>query len=190
MKTVFDQTMEQYEEAILQSMKPDYEWYTLKMLRETDKITIGRIQRLVEERKNQDPDDIFAAAVLNTPEDVVRDISHTIKQNIEWSPSGYLKQTGYYRVPFHPQELGGGWRLEDYHFEKYEGDVFFSSVTAGDRSIGASRNFYIPKRYFLGHTYEEFLTEYFDEIASSSAFGLSKEELIDNEELKAFLGFD
>lgn len=178
-----------YQHAILDAMKPDYEWYTLEMLKKIDKITIAQIRDLVDSRRNQNENDIWREPPLNTPEEVVDTICHDIRQKIEWSPSKYLNQLAVYRVPFQPQELLGGWMLENYSFSKYEGNVYFSSATAGDRSAGSSRTFYIPRRIIKGHTYEEFLDAYFNEIASPRAFGLGKEALIHDHALKEFLGF-
>lgn len=186
---VFDWTIEDYLKAILDAMKPDYEWYTLDMLQKKDKVTIKKINELVESRKNQDPNENRNRKPLNTPEEVVGEICHDIENHIEWSPSSYLKQIDVYNVPFLPQELGGGWMLEEYCFKKYEGDIFFSSVTAGDRSAGSGRTFYIPRRLIEGHTYEEFLDDYFDKIADPRFFGLGKEAVINDGILKAFLGF-
>ena len=186
---VFDWSIDDYRTAIMAAMKPDYEWYTTDMLRTKDKVTINSISKLVESRKDQNPNDFWKEDPLNTPEEVVAAVCHDIRQNIEWYPDSYLKFVDTYNVPFQPQELGGGWMLERYVFSKYEGDVFFSSVTAGDRCTGSGRNFYIPGRLIKGHTYEEFLDAYFSEIASPRVFGLSKEELIDDGVLMAFLGF-
>lgn len=186
---VFDWSIDDYHNAIMDAMKPDYGWYTADMLRKKDKVIIKSISDMVESSRNQDPDDIWRKDPLNTPEEVVAAVCHDIRQNIEWYPGSYLKFVDAYNVPFQSQELGGGWMLERYVFSKYEGDVFFSSVTAGDRCTGSGRTFYIPGRLIKGHTYEEFLDAYFSEVASSRVFGLSKEELIDDGALEAFLGF-
>ena len=175
---VLDWTIEDYHKAILQKMNKDYPWYTQEMLVKKDKISIKAIEDLVEEKK-----------ALKTPNKVVNNICNDIKQHIEWSPSAYLKEIDRYDVPFLPQEVVGGWNLERYYFMKFEGDVFFSSVTAGDRVAGAGRTFYIPPRLIKNHTYQEFLEAYFDKIAEPWAFGLSVSELIDDGQLKAFLGF-
>lgn len=179
----------QYEKAIIEEMKTDYEWYTEDMLRNIDNITIDKIDELVESLKNYDPSSLYAKRVLEAPQDVVKDIAHSIQQNIERFPDKYLKLLNEYVVPFLPEELGGGWRLEDYRFKKYEGNVMISSVTAGDRCSGGSRNFYIPSRMIKEHTYKEFLDAYFDTIASPKSFGLGTEALIHDGRLKAFLGY-
>lgn len=188
MTKVLGWTINEYHEAILSEMKPDYEWYTEDMLWKIDKVTIARISRLVDERRDRDLDDPWAEDPLNTAEEAVAALCHDIRQHIEWSPGMYLKHVAAYNVDFEPQELSG-WMLENYRFDKYEGDVFFSSVTAGDRCTGSGRTFYIPQRLIKGHTYEEFLRSYFDEVANPRFFGLGVEALIDDTALKAFFGF-
>lgn len=188
MMKVFDWTLDEYYEAIMNSMKADYGWYTVDMLRNKDKVTIHSIGKMVDERKEPDPNDIWAQEPLNSAEEVVAQVVHDIQQHIEWSPGSYLKHVATYKVPFKSQELGG-WMLEDYRFDKYEGGVFFTSVTAGDRCTGSGRTFYIPPGIIDGHTYEEFLEAYFGEIADPRYFGLGVDELIGDESLKAFMGF-
>ena len=88
-----------------------------------------------------------------------------------------------------PNGIGtiAGWYLEDYQFRKHRLGGYSSCVTAGNRSAGASRTFFIPEDYFKG-TYEEFLDKYC-ELVPKGSFYLGKEHFIDNEELKKFLGF-
>lgn len=186
---VFGWTIEQYEDAIIEAMHDDYEWYTIDMLRKIDKINIKKIDGLVKSRQNQNENTTWKREILKNAKQVVDAITYDIQQEIEWSPGQYLTKKDRYDVPFFPEELGGGWNLERYYFEKYEGDIFFSSVTAGDRNTGSSRNFYIPSRIIKGHTYEEFLDIYFSDIASAGAFGLGKEAVINDGQLKAFFGF-
>lgn len=179
----------QYEKAIIEEMKKDFEWYTEDILRNIDNITIHTMNELFESQKNYDPNSIYVKKVFETPQDIVKDIAHSIKQDIERFPDRYLELLNEYVVPFMPEALGGGWNLEDYRFKKYEGNMLISSVTAGDRSCGGSRNFYIPSSMIKDHTYEEFLNAYFDTIASPKSFGLGTEALIHDGRLKAFLGY-
>ena len=62
------------------------------------------------------------------------------------------------------------------------------SVTAGDRTAGGSREFFITPYCFEAKTYEQFLERYL-EIVPENSFGLGKKELLPNEELKKFLGY-
>lgn len=172
MKTM-EHTREEYERAVLDAMHIDYEWYTEEMLHNQDESTV--------------------TSVLKNPEysfdQAVSEIVSTIKNHIEWSPIAYLKRISEYYVPFLPEEFEGGWRLEKYRFCKYEGNVYFSSVVAGDRNTGGGRTFYIPKRYIEGHSYEEFLDLYFSEIAPAGIFGLSKEILLKDGTVKHMFGY-
>lgn len=80
----------------------------------------------------------------------------------------------------------GGWRLEQYEFRKHELGGYSSQVTAGNRSAGGSREFYLPPSFFKG-TYQEFIQKYNDFVPG--AFYLTKDILEKNKELKSFLGF-
>ena len=173
---VCDWTIQEYEQAIMKKMSKDYKWYTLDMLKKIDKVTIKSISDLAGSCKN--------------PKTVVNKCVKNIQQNIEWCPYLYLKEIDTYHVLFEPQTVAGAWNLEKYSFTKYEGNIYISSVQAGDRVSGAGRNFYIPPRYMQGHSYKEFLEGYFSDIANPGTFGLSVGKLIDNESLKTFLGFE
>ena len=80
----------------------------------------------------------------------------------------------------------GGWRLEQYEFRKHELGGYSSQVTAGNRSAGGSREFYLPPSFFKG-TYQEFVQKYNDFVPG--VFYLSNDILEKNKELKSFLGF-
>lgn len=93
-----------------------------------------------------------------------------------------------YSVPFCPVELGGGWNLEDYTFRKHATGDYTVSVTAGDRSAGSGRIFGISAKCFVQPTFDAFLDEYAG-IVPGGPFGLFKEDLIGDGQLKAFLGY-
>lgn len=188
MTKVFGWTMDEYADAVLKEMSRDYGWYTAEMFTDTDGFTIGKIRELVDGRSARDRKDPRREKPLRNPKETVAAVCSDIKQHIEWSPERYLEWTGGYSVPFLPEEHGG-WTLEDYRFDRYGEGVYFATVTAGDRSAGASRTFYIPRRIIDGHTYEEFLDLYFKEIADPFVFGLGKDVLGADGTLKAFLGF-
>ena len=62
------------------------------------------------------------------------------------------------------------------------------SVTAGNRSTGGSRDFFITPDCFEAKTYEEFLDRYL-EIVPGHSFGLGKKDLLPDKDLKEFLGY-
>ena len=93
-----------------------------------------------------------------------------------------------YSVPLKPVDLNG-WELEKYAFSKLKSGDYKVNVTAGDRTAGASREFFITPYCFEAESYDEFLDRYL-EIVPGGSFGLNKEDLIADEKLKTFLGFD
>ena len=62
------------------------------------------------------------------------------------------------------------------------------SVTAGDRTTGGSRDFFITPYCFEAKTYAEFLDRYL-KIVPDYSFGLGMEELLPDNDLKRFLGY-
>ncbi|MBR0159152.1 MAG: hypothetical protein IJM24_08735 [Clostridia bacterium] len=92
-----------------------------------------------------------------------------------------------YAPPFGHISLHG-WNLERYVFYKLKSGDYKVSVTAGDRTTGGSRDFFITPYCFEAKTYEEFLERYL-EIVPDYSFGLGKEELLPNNDLKKFLGY-
>lgn len=92
-----------------------------------------------------------------------------------------------YNVPFGPVDIRG-WGLEKYVFSKLQTGDYKVYVQAGDRTTGAGREFFITPYCFEAESYEEFLNRY-QEIVPGGSFGLFKEDLLPNEELKSFLGY-
>ncbi len=81
-----------------------------------------------------------------------------------------------------------GWNLERYVFYRLKSGDYKVSVTAGDRTTGGSREFFITPYCFEAKSYEEFLDRYI-EIVPDYSFGLGKEELLPDDDLKKFLGY-
>ena len=98
------------------------------------------------------------------------------------------KKITCYKVPFENGLDIGGWYLERYEFLKHETGDYSVFVQAGDRTTGASKYFFIPPQFFHG-TYEEFLDQY-ETLVPGKEYGLYKKDLIDDEGLKEFLGFN
>lgn len=93
-----------------------------------------------------------------------------------------------YRVPFYPVTIGGDWHLEQYVFKKRASGDYTVYVQAGDRCAGSGREFGISRRCFEQQSFDGFLDEY-EKIVPGKNFGLNKEDLIDDGQLKAFLGY-
>lgn len=81
-----------------------------------------------------------------------------------------------------------GWYLEKYIVYKLKTGDYKVNVQAGNRSTGGNREFFITQDCFEAETYEEFLDRY-QEIVPGAHFGLGKEDLLPNEELKTFFGY-
>ena len=92
-----------------------------------------------------------------------------------------------YDVPFKHVEIHG-WNLERYRFVKMGSGDYKVDVQAGDRVTGGSRTFFITPDCFEAKTYEEFLDRYL-KIVPGRSFGLEKEDLLPDENLKKFLGY-
>lgn len=92
-----------------------------------------------------------------------------------------------YKVKYEGNVCMNGWNLEKYEFNKHESGDYSAFVQAGDRVAGASRDFPIPRDYLEG-SYEEFLEKYL-KLVPPSSFGLTKEHLIKDQGVRAFLGF-
>lgn len=90
------------------------------------------------------------------------------------------------KLHYYGAEDLGEWRIEWYEFRKHKKGGYSSHVTAGNRSAGGSREFYLPPSFFEG-TYQEFVQKYNDFVPG--AFYLSNDILEKNIELKRFLGF-
>ena len=92
-----------------------------------------------------------------------------------------------------PREMMGkadlhGWYLERYEFYKLKTGDYKVFVQAGDRTTGGSREFFITPYCFEAKTYDEFLDRYL-EIVPGGSFGLGKNDLLTNRELKKFMGY-
>ncbi|MBO4356311.1 MAG: hypothetical protein J5850_05615, partial [Clostridia bacterium] len=97
------------------------------------------------------------------------------------------KTVASYSPRFGHIELNG-WNLESYVFYKLKSGDYKVSVTAGNRSTGGSRDFFITPDCFEAKTYEDFIDRYL-KIVPGYSFGLGKNDLLPDKELKEFLGY-
>lgn len=113
-------------------------------------------------------------------------IETVISQNRDWIEDAN-PETERFDVPLRGGIDAHGWLFEQYTFAKHELGGYSVTVTAGNRSAGGSRTFFIPPEFFAG-SYDDFLAQY-AELVPAYAFGLDTEYLAETEGLRAFLGF-
>lgn len=97
------------------------------------------------------------------------------------------KVAAVYEVPFGHVEIHG-WNLERYAVSRMRTGDYKVNVTAGDRVAGGSREFFITPDCFEAASYDEFLDRYL-KIVPGESFGLTKKDLLKDEELKSFFGY-
>ncbi len=172
-----------YLEKAFNHVKKDYRWIDKKMLGKTWQYDIQKIDGDLE----------FVRRYWNESEYTVFDVE-SAERFIEILEYDYQsvalrenKIVGSYSPSFGHFSLHG-WNLESYDFYKLQSGDYKVSVTAGNRTTGGSREFFITPYCFEAKTYEEFLDRYL-EIVPDYSFGLGKKELLPDKELKKFLGY-
>ncbi len=119
----------------------------------------------------------------STAEEFIESVEHDLQEAaLDANPA-----VAEYAVPFGHVETHG-WNLERYSFYRLSTGDYKAYVQAGDRVAGGSREFFITPYCFEAETYDEFLDRYL-EIVPGWSFGLYKENLLEDEELKKFLGY-
>ncbi len=172
-----------YLEKAFNNVKKDYRWLDKKMLGKTWRYDIRKVDGDLE----------FVRKYWNEHKYSVFDVE-SAERFIECVESDYQSMAlqaneivDSYAPPFGHISLHG-WKLESYVFYKLKSGDYKVSVTAGDRTTGGSREFFITPYCFEAKTYEEFLNRYL-EIVPGYSFGLGKKELLPNKDLKKFLGY-
>ncbi len=171
-----------YLEKAFENVKKDYRWLDKKMLKKTCQYDIQRVDGDLE----------FVRRYWNESDYSVYDVESS-EQFIEWAEHEYQsaalrenKTVASYEPHFGHIELHG-WYLERYIFYRLQSGDYKVSVTAGDRTTGGSRDFFITPYCFEAKNYDEFLNRYLEIVPGS--FGLGKKELLPDNELKKFLGY-
>lgn len=179
----FGTDIKAYLEKAFENVKKDYRWLDKKMLGKTWQYDIRRVGGDLE----------FVRRYRGESEYSVYDVK-SAEQFIEWVEHDYQsvalqenKVLASYEPHFGHIEIHG-WGLERYVFYKLKSGDYKVSVTAGDRVTGGSRDFFITPYCFEAKTYEEFLDRYL-EIVPGCSFGLGKEDLLPDGDLKKFLGY-
>ena len=172
-----------YLETAFENVQKDYRWLDKKMLAKTWQYDIQRVDGDLE----------FVRRYWDESEYSVYDVE-SAEQFIEWVEHDYQslalrenETVASYAPHFGHIELHG-WNLESYVFYKLKSGDYKVSVTAGDRTTGGSRDFFITPDCFEAKTYEEFLERYL-EIVPGYSFGLGKKDLLPDKNLKKFLGY-
>ena len=172
-----------YLEKAFNKVKKDYRWLDKKMIGKTWQYDIQRVDGDLE----------FVRKYRDESEYSVYDVE-SAERFLECVESDYQSTalhentiTDRYSVPFGHVELHG-WNLERYDVYRLETGDYMVRVTAGNRTAGGSRDFFITPYCFEAKTYEEFLDRYL-EIVPDYSFGLGKKELLPNKDLKTFLGY-
>ena len=172
-----------YLEKAFENVKKDYRWLDKKMLGKAWQYDIRRVSGDLE----------FVRRYRDEGEYSVCD-AESAEQFIEWVEHDYQSaalQMNKAEASFEPHfghiEIHG-WNLERYVFYRLQSGDYKVSVTAGDRTAGGSREFFITPYCFEAKTYEEFLDRYL-EIVPEHSYGLGRKELLPDKELKKFLGY-
>ena len=177
-----------YYEKALEILKNRYHWASKDMMRKDWRYAI--------EKENGEYQYVsyFSWSRKNIERKILDDIDNAedfikkIVDDNDYEVFGANPVVDKYEVKYEPRDIGGGWYLERYEFQRLQTGDYCCFVQAGDRYNGGSRSFYIPP-VCLDGTYDEFLEKY-QKIVPGDSFGLYKEDLIDDEGLKKFLGFE
>jgi hypothetical protein len=182
-KFKFGTDIKVYLDKAFDKVKKDYRWLDKKMLGKTWQYDIQEVDGDLE----------FVRRYYNEKEYSVYDVE-SAERFIEYVEYDYQslalrenETVASYEPSFGHISLNG-WNLERYVFYKLKSGDYKVSVTAGDRTTGGSREFFITPYCFEAGTYEEFLDRYL-EIVPGYSFGLCKEELLPDKALKEFLGY-
>ena len=172
-----------YLEKAFENVKKDYRWLDKKMLGKSWQYDIQKVDGDLE----------FVRRYWNESEYSVYDVESAERfiESVEYDYQNAALQANTIVASYAPS-FGHislhGWNLERYVFYKLKSGDYKVSVTAGDRTTGGSRDFFITPHCFEAKTYEEFLDRYL-EIVPDYSFGLGKKELLPDKELKKFLGY-
>ncbi|MBQ3901325.1 MAG: hypothetical protein II736_06350 [Clostridia bacterium] len=165
------------------NVKKDYRWLDKKMIKDSWQYDIRKVDGDLE----------FVRRYRNEGEYSVMDVD-SAERFIECVESDYQsaalqnnKTVASYEPRFGHVTIHG-WNLESYVFCRLASGDYKVSVTAGDRTTGGSRDFFITPYCFEAGTYGEFLDRYL-EIVPEYSFGLGKNDLLPDKELKKFLGY-
>ena len=172
-----------YLEKAFNNVKKDYRWLDKKMLRNSWRYDIRKVDGDLEFVRKYRNEKKFSVYDVESAERFIESVEYDYQSaalQANEIVASYAPSFGH--ISLH------GWNLERYVFYQLKSGDYKVSVTAGNRTTGGSRDFFITPYCFEAKTYEEFLDRYL-EIVPGDSFGLGKKELLPNEDLKAFLGY-
>ena len=172
-----------YLKIAFDNVKKDYRWLDKKMLAKTWQYDIQRVNGDLEFVRRYRGERKYSVFDVESAERFMECVEYDY-QNVALLEN---EPVASYEPSFGHIDLRG-WNLERYVFYRLESGDYKVSVTAGDRVTGGSREFFITPYCFEAKTYEEFLDRYL-KIVPDYSFGLGKENLLPDEDLKKFLGY-
>ena len=172
-----------YLEKAYENVKRDYRWLDKKMLENTWQYDIQRVDGDLEFVRRYRDEGEFSVYDAESAERFIK----CVENDYQSAALRENKTVDSYEPRFGHIDLHG-WNLERYVFSKLQTGDYKVNVTAGDRTTGGSREFFITPYCFEAKTYGEFLDRYL-EIVPERSFGLGKKELLPDKELKKFLGY-
>ena len=182
-KFKFGLDVEVYLEKAFENVKKDYRWITREMMDKHYRYKIKKIDGDWEYVKAFGKDKKYYLFDQPSAEKFIENVEYDY-QNAALQENSVVKE---YQPPFGAIDLCG-WGLERYVFSKLQSGDYKVYVQAGDRVTGGGREFFITPYCFEAKTYGEFLDRYL-EIVPGGSFGLHKQDLLPNKELKEFLGY-
>jgi hypothetical protein len=173
-----------YLEMAYEDVKKDYRWLNKEILAESWQYDIKQVNGEWEYLWKSGTDDEFTVYDCGSADSFIKNV----KQGYQDAALRANPVIAEHPVPFGAVDLHG-WGLEKYVVSKLQTGDYKVYVQAGDRTTGGSRTFFITPSCFDVEDYDEFLERYL-EIVPGGSFGLGKEDLLADKELKSFFGFD
>ncbi len=172
-----------YLEKAFDHVKKDYRWLDKRMLADTWQYDIQTVDGDLEFVRRYRDEGEYSVYDVESAERFIESVEYDYQS----AAMRANKVTASYAPSFGHIDLHG-WNLESYVFYKLQSGDYKVSVTAGDRTTGGSREFFITPTCFEAKTYAQFLDRYL-EIVPDYSFGLGKKELLPDKDLKKFLGY-
>ena len=182
-KFTYGTDIEVYREMAFERVKKDYRWLDKSMLDKNWHYTIKEVDGDLEYVRENHSDSHSYVCDYSSADNFLENLEYEY-QNAALSANPVVDK---YPVPFGHVDICG-WNLEQYVFSKLKTGDYKVDVTAGDRTTGGSREFFITPDCFEAKTYSEFLDRYL-EIVPGGSFGLFKSDLLPDRELQKFLGY-
>ena len=172
-----------YFEKAYEKVKKDYRWFNKEMADNYCQYAIIEVDGEPEFARKFNNDKEFHVYDCESADGLLKNMEYEFQE-------AALKENpvvAEYAVPFGSVDANG-WCLEKYIVYKLKSGDYKVFVQAGDRTAGGSREFFITPDCFEAKTYDEFLDRYL-EIVPGSSFGLNKQDLAPDMELKKFFGY-